>query len=94
MSITMHSSSVPVFVRMLKNLSAILDKADQHAEARKFDRRAPAPYPVPDLAVEVARRLPGGLVAQASRSFAHCTSSFRVLRVRASGLPTRRVQPM
>lgn len=37
MSITMHSASVPVFVRMLKNLSAILDKAEQHAEARKFD---------------------------------------------------------
>ena len=37
MSITMHSASVPVFVRMLKNLSAILDKAEQHAESRKFD---------------------------------------------------------
>ena len=37
MTITMHSASVPVFVRMLKNLSAILDKAEQHAEARKFD---------------------------------------------------------
>ncbi len=37
MSITMHSASVPVFVRMLRNLSAILDKAEQHAEARKFD---------------------------------------------------------
>ena len=37
MSITMHSASVPVFVRMLKNLSAILDKAEEHAEARKFD---------------------------------------------------------
>jgi hypothetical protein len=27
----------PVFVRMLRNLSAILDKAEQHAESRKFD---------------------------------------------------------
>ncbi len=37
MSITMHSASVPVFVRMLGNLSACLDKAAAYAEARKFD---------------------------------------------------------
>ena len=37
MSISMHSASVPVFVRMLNNLLAWLDKAQAHAEARKFD---------------------------------------------------------
>ena len=37
MSITMHSASVPVFVRMLGNLGAWLDKAEAHAQARKFD---------------------------------------------------------
>ncbi len=37
MSITMHSASVPVFVHMLGNLSACLDKAQAHAETRKFD---------------------------------------------------------
>jgi uncharacterized protein len=37
MSITMHSASVPVFVRMLGNLLAWLDKAEAHATARKFD---------------------------------------------------------
>jgi len=33
----MYQASVPVFVRMLNNLSAILDKAQAHAEAKKFD---------------------------------------------------------
>lgn len=37
MSITMHSASVPVFVRMLDNLGHWLDKAEAHAKARKFD---------------------------------------------------------
>jgi hypothetical protein len=33
----MYSMSVPVFVKMLGNLSAVLDKAVAHAEARKID---------------------------------------------------------
>lgn len=37
MSISMYSASVPVFVRMLGNLQNWLDKAQAHAEARKFD---------------------------------------------------------
>lgn len=37
MSITMHSASVPVFVRMLVNLNAWLGKAEDHANAKKFD---------------------------------------------------------
>jgi hypothetical protein len=37
MSISMHSASVPVFVRMLGNLLAWLDKAESHATARKFE---------------------------------------------------------
>lgn len=37
MSITMYSASVPVFVRLLGNLSKWLDKAEAHAQARKFD---------------------------------------------------------
>lgn len=36
MTISMYHASVPVFVRMLKNLSIILDKAQAHAEARKI----------------------------------------------------------
>jgi hypothetical protein len=37
MSITMHSASAPVFLRMFSNLLVWLDKAQAHAEARKFD---------------------------------------------------------
>lgn len=37
MSISMHSVSVPVFVRMLKNLLTWLEKAEAHAQAKKFD---------------------------------------------------------
>ena len=37
MSITMHSASVPIFVRMLANVNAWLDKAEAHATAKKFD---------------------------------------------------------
>ena len=37
MSISMHSASVPIFVRTLGNMLAWLDKAQAHAEARKFD---------------------------------------------------------
>jgi hypothetical protein len=37
MAISMHSASVPIFVRMLGNLTTWLDKAESHAAARKFD---------------------------------------------------------
>ncbi|HUG25351.1 DUF1993 domain-containing protein [Piscinibacter sp.] len=37
MSLSMHSASVPVFVRMLDNLLSWLDKAEAHAQAKKFD---------------------------------------------------------
>jgi len=37
MSLSMHSASVPVFVRVLGSMLSWLDKAQAHAEARKFD---------------------------------------------------------
>ena len=37
MSLSMHSASVPVFVRMLGNMLRWLDSAEAHAQARKFD---------------------------------------------------------
>lgn len=37
MSISMYQASAPVFIRMLSNLSAMLDKAQAHADAKKFD---------------------------------------------------------
>ena len=36
----MHQASVPVFVRALNNLAAILEKAAQHAEAKKIEPAA------------------------------------------------------
>ncbi|MEN9543657.1 MAG: hypothetical protein RLZZ598_490 [Pseudomonadota bacterium] len=41
MTISMHSASVPIYLKMLSNLSVWLDKAEAHATARKFD---PAVY--------------------------------------------------
>ncbi|WP_339516665.1 DUF1993 domain-containing protein [Pseudomonas sp. RL_15y_Pfl2_60] len=53
MSLSMYQASVPVFIRMLSNLDAILDKALAHAEAGGFDstvlvnaRLAPDMYPL------------------------------------------------
>jgi hypothetical protein len=37
MTISMHSASAPVFVRMFSNLLHCLDKAEAYAAARKFD---------------------------------------------------------
>ena len=37
MALTMHSASVPVFVRMLGNAIVWLDKAEAHAKEKKFD---------------------------------------------------------
>jgi hypothetical protein len=37
MTISMYSASVPVFKNMLGNLSHFLDKAQAHAESKKFD---------------------------------------------------------
>jgi hypothetical protein len=37
MTLSIHSASVPVFVRVLGSMLSWLDKAQAHAEARKFD---------------------------------------------------------
>ena len=53
MSLSMYQASAPVFVRMLGNLSAILDKGAAFAEAKKIDpsvlvsaRLAPDMFPL------------------------------------------------
>lgn len=51
MSITMHSVSVPVFVRMLGNMLTWLEKAEAHARSRKFDANS---YLVTRLAPDMA----------------------------------------
>ena len=37
MTLSMYQASVPVFIRMLNNLAAILEKAAIHADAKKID---------------------------------------------------------
>jgi len=53
MPLSMHQASIPMFVRALGNLSAILEKAAAHAESRKIDplvfinaRLAPDMFPL------------------------------------------------
>ncbi len=37
MALSMYTASIPVFQHMLRNLSYLLEKGEQHAAARKFD---------------------------------------------------------
>lgn len=70
MSLTMYPASIPVFIRMLGNLSAILDKAAAHAEAKKIDqailvnaRLAPDMYPL-SRQVQIATDMVKGCAAR------------------------------
>jgi hypothetical protein len=70
MSLTMYQASIPSFVRMLGNLSAILDKAVVHAEAKKIDpaifvnaRLAPDMYPL-SRQVQIATDIVKGCAAR------------------------------
>lgn len=70
MSITMYQASIPVFVRMLGNLSAILDKAAAHAETKKIDpaifvnaRLAPDMFPL-TRQVQIATDMVKGCAAR------------------------------
>ena len=50
MTISMHQASAPRFVNMLKNLSAMLDKAQAYADAKKLDHTVLTSYRLyPDM---------------------------------------------
>src|SRR5574341_652832 len=50
MAISMYQASAPRFARMLRNLSAILAKAQAHVDARKIDPAALTAYRLyPDM---------------------------------------------
>ncbi|MDR0378541.1 MAG: DUF1993 domain-containing protein [Candidatus Accumulibacter sp.] len=50
MTISMYQASVPVFIRQLKGLGAVLDKGQKHAEARKIaDGVLPASRLIADM---------------------------------------------
>src|SRR5882672_3776637 len=73
MTVSMYKISVPIFVQFLTSLSAVLDKATAHAEAKKIEpsvllntRLAPDMYPLvrqvraaTDHAINASGRLAG-----------------------------------
>ena len=72
MSLTMHNCTVPVFVRVFSSMLGWLDKAQAHAEARKFDsanylglRLAPDMLPFATQ-IQIATDMAKGCVARLS----------------------------
>ncbi|KFA87254.1 DUF1993 domain-containing protein [Archangium violaceum] len=70
MSLSMYQASIPVFIRMLGNLSAILEKAAAHAAAKKIEpsvlinaRLAPDMRPL-SFQVQIASDLAKGCAAR------------------------------
>jgi uncharacterized protein len=92
MTLSMYQASVPVFVRMLNNISAILDKAVHHAVQRKIEpsvllgtRLFPDMFPLlrqvqltSDFAKGTAARLAGAEVPK----FPDTETSFEDLKAR------------
>jgi len=86
MNISMYEASVPVFVRYLGNLKAILVKAMAHAEARKIDpavligsRLFPNMLPLSrqvQLASDMAKSAPSRLVGTEPPKFEDTESTF------------------
>jgi hypothetical protein len=88
----MYQASVPAFVRMLNNLSAILDKAAAHADAIKIDpsifvnaRLAPDMFPL-SRQVQIATDLVKGCAARLAGidvpSYPDTESTFPELKTR------------
>jgi hypothetical protein len=92
MSVSMYEASVPVCVRVLHNLSAILDKAVADAEARKIDpqvflsaRLAPDMYPLTRQVQTVSDMAKGGVARLAGvepPSFPDVETTFPELKER------------
>ena len=78
MSISMHKASAPVFLRMLGNLDALLEKAEKYAKDRGFD---------PNLLV-TARLAPDMRPLSAQIQFASDTSKFAIARLSGGTSPS------
>jgi hypothetical protein len=86
MPISMYQASVPVFIRMLNNLAAILEKAAAHAEAHKIDpavlvsaRLFPDMFPLSrqvQIAADIAKAGPSRLAGIAAPSFEDTEKTF------------------
>jgi hypothetical protein len=77
MAITMHTASVPAFAHMLANLTVWLDKAQAHAQTKKFD---------PAIYLEV-RLAPDMLPFKAQVQIACDTAKFAVARLAGVDAP-------
>ncbi|WP_347986093.1 DUF1993 domain-containing protein [Methylomonas sp. AM2-LC] len=92
MSLTLYQASIPVLVRMLGNLSAILYKAAAHAEAKKIDpsifvnaRLAPDMYPLSrqvQIATDVVKGCAARLAGIEVPSYEDNEASFAELQAR------------
>ena len=92
MSFSIYSASAPVFVRILSNLSAILDKAEAHCTARKIAPEALLQFRLyPDMfplvrQVQIATDMTKGAAARLAGvdvpSYADTETSFEELRAR------------
>lgn len=92
MSLSMYEASIPVFTRMLNNLSAILDKAQAHADANAIDpaslveaRLAPDMFPLAKQIQIASDAVKGGAARLAQvdiPGFADTESSFAELKAR------------
>ena len=92
MSLSMYEASIPVFIRSLNNLSAILDKAVASAEARKIDpsvliqaRLAPDMHPLPrqiQIATDGAKGCAARLAGVEVPSFPDTETTFPELKAR------------
>lgn len=92
MSLSMYQASVPVFIRALSNLSAILHKAADHAQARKIDpaifvngRLVPDMLPLTrqiQIATDHARGAAARLAGMERPSYADDEATFDQLQAR------------
>jgi hypothetical protein len=92
MALSMHSASVPIFVRMLGNLSTWLDKAEAHAREKKFEpqvylsaRLAPDMLPLPtqiQIACDAAKFCVARLAGSEAPAFADEEKTLDELRQR------------
>jgi len=92
MSFGMYQASVPAFLKMLKNLSAILDKAEAFAAARKIDpevllnwRLAPDMFPLTrqiQIAADFAKGTTARLAGAEVPKYADEEKSFAELKAR------------
>ena len=98
MSLSMYQASAPVFVAMLTNLAAILEKAEAYAKERKIDesvllnwRFAPDMFPLTrqvQIATDFAKGTTARLAGVDVPKYADDEASFAALRQRIAKTST------